>query len=90
MERKTILFQGDSITDAGRNRTTPQVNSGLGMGYVTMIAGELGCKYPHVDVINRGIAGNRIADTYSRWLEDMQNIPFDMINILLGDRKSVV
>lgn len=84
MERKTILFQGDSITDAGRNRTTSQVNSGLGMGYVTMIAGELGCKYPHVDIINRGIAGNRIADTYSRWLEDMRNIPFDMINILLG------
>lgn len=84
MERKTILFQGDSITDAGRNRDKPQANSGLGMGFVSMIAGELGCKYPNVDVLNRGIAGNRIADTYSRWLEDMRNVHFDMINILLG------
>ena len=84
MERKTILFQGDSIPDAGRNRVSPGANSGLGNGYVTMIAGELGCKFPHVDVLNRGVSGNRVADTYSRWLEDMRNVPFDMINILLG------
>lgn len=84
MERKTILFQGDSITDAGRDRTNPVANSGLGTGYVTMLAGMLGCKYPHVDVLNRGVAGNRVADTYSRWLEDMRNVPFDMISILLG------
>lgn len=84
MERKKILFQGDSITDAGRNRNSTGANSGLGTGYVTMVAGELGCKYPHIDVLNRGVSGNRVADTYSRWLEDMRNVPFDMINILLG------
>lgn len=84
MERKTILFQGDSITDAGRSRSEQAVNSGLGTGYVTMIAGELGCKYPHINVVNRGVGGNRVADTYSRWLEDMRNVEFDMIHILLG------
>ena len=84
MERKTILFQGDSITDAGRSRREQAVNSGLGTGYVTMIAGELGCKYPHINVVNRGVGGNRVADTYARWLEDMRNVEFDMIHILLG------
>lgn len=84
MERKTILFQGDSITDAGRNRTSTVANSGLGTGYVTMLAGKLGCQYPQVDVLNRGVTGSRVGDTYSRWLEDMRNIPFAMISILLG------
>lgn len=84
MERKTILFQGDSITDAGRNRVSPGANSGLGDGYVTMIAGQLGCQYPHIDVLNRGLGGDRIGDVYRRWLEDMRNIHFDMISILVG------
>ena len=84
LERKRILFQGDSITDAGRNRTNPTANTGLGDGFVTMIAGELGCKYPHVDVLNRGAGGDRIGDLYRRWLEDMRNIDFDMISILIG------
>lgn len=84
MERKTILFQGDSITDADRDRANLKANTRLGMGYVTMLAGILGCKYPHVDVLNRGIASNRVADTYARWLEDMRNVDFDMISILLG------
>lgn len=84
MKRKVILFQGDSITDAGRSRSEQAVNSGLGTGYVTMIAGELGCKYPHINVVNRGVSGNRVADTYARWLEDMRNVEFDMIHILLG------
>ena len=84
MERKTILFQGDSITDAGRNRTNPGANSGLGDGYVTMLAGQLGCRYPYIDVLNRGAGGDRIVDVYRRWLEDMRNIDFDMISILVG------
>lgn len=84
MEKKRILFQGDSITDAGRNKTAPGVNTGLGDGYVTMIAGELGCRYPFIDVLNRGVGGDRIGDVYRRWLEDMRNIPFDMISILVG------
>ena len=84
MKRKVILFQGDSITDAGRNRSDQAVNSGLGDGFVTMIAGELGCKYPHINVVNRGMGGDRIVDVYRRWLEDMRNVEFDMISILVG------
>jgi len=32
-KRATILFQGDSITDAGRNKKAPVANEKLGLGY---------------------------------------------------------
>jgi phospholipase/lecithinase/hemolysin len=38
-KNSTILFQGDSITDCGRNRdaaSTPNDLSGLGQGYAMM------------------------------------------------------
>ena len=40
---KTILFQGDSITDAGRSRENDE---NMGVGYPTMVAGELGYGNP--------------------------------------------
>ena len=38
-----ILFQGDSITDSGRNR---EENLSLGHGYATRVAGKLGFEAP--------------------------------------------
>ena len=38
---KLILFQGDSITDAGRNREN---DVGTGTGYPTFVKGELGLR----------------------------------------------
>lgn len=84
MKQRTILFQGDSITDANRNRLEKNANIGLGDGYVTMIAGELTYKYPWIKVLNRGINGNRIVDTYSRWQEDTLNIEYDMLSFMNG------
>lgn len=84
MKNKIILFQGDSITDAGRNRAEKETNAGLGDGYVTMVAGELTYKYPWVDVVNRGVAGDRIADTFGRWQEDTLNIKYDMLSFMSG------
>ena len=36
-----ILFQGDSITDAGRDKEAKEPNVGLGVGYVNMIYEKL-------------------------------------------------
>ncbi len=41
--KKILLFQGDSITDAGRIREDEE---NLGMGYPAFTAGELGVAYP--------------------------------------------
>ena len=39
---KRILFQGDSITDAGRNREVlPESNAGYGAGYPALVAARI-------------------------------------------------
>lgn len=79
---KTILFQGDSITDAGRDRER-QVN--LGLGYPNFVAGDLGLKYPGAYIFfNRGISGNRVVDLYARIKVDLINLKPDYLSVLIG------
>ncbi len=79
---KIILFQGDSITDAGRNR---EFSYSFGNGYANMVAGELGADYPYAySFCNRGIGGNRVVDLFARIRVDMINLKPDMMSILIG------
>jgi len=57
-----VLFQGDSITDCGRNREAegaPNDLCGLGQGYAMMAAAELLRTRPAAGLqfFNRGISG---------------------------------
>ena len=79
---QTILFQGDSITDAGRSRDN---NNNLGAGYPTLVKGELGYDNPgQYTFYNRGISGNRIVDLYARIKADFINLKPDYLSILVG------
>lgn len=79
---KTIVFQGDSITDAGRNREN---DNERGIGYPTLVAAELGFKYPGEYVfINEGVSGNRIVDLYARIKRDIIHRRPDYLTILIG------
>lgn len=79
---KTIVFQGDSITDAGRNRNN---DNERGIGYPTLVSAELGFKYPGEFVfINEGVSGNRIVDLYARIKRDIINRKPDYLTILIG------
>ena len=50
---KRILFQGDSITDWGRNR---EQFFHTGSGYANLVSAELGADYPtEYEFVNRGI-----------------------------------
>jgi len=84
----TILFQGDSITDTGRNREITEANRGaaLGSGYVNLIAAHLLQARPQdqLQIYNRGISGNRVTDLYARWKVDGINLAPDLISILIG------
>ena len=77
-----ILFQGDSITDAGWNRDNDQF---LGTGYPRLVEAALGFEEPGVHTfINRGISGNRIVDLYARIKRDIINLKPDVMSILIG------
>ena len=79
---KKILFQGDSITDAGRSRDDDNY---MGVGYPTLVAGTLGADRPaEFEYINRGISGNRVVDLYARIKADIINLQPDYMSILIG------
>ena len=77
-----ILFQGDSITDAGRNR---DFDPAMGRGYATFVAGKLGFDNPgKYEFINRGIGGDRVVNLYTRMKCDIINLKPDVMSILIG------
>ncbi len=89
----TILFQGDSITDAGR-RTPDSCGActrGMGPGYPSMVANRLMCDHPEKELnfINRGISGDRVVDLYSRWKIDCLNLKPDIVSIFVGVNDSL-
>lgn len=80
-----ILFFGDSITDANRERETDFSLKSYGFGYVRAIAGELLFDDPtKYEIFNRGISGNRIVDLYARIKKDLWNVEPDVLSILIG------
>ena len=79
---KRILFQGDSITDAGRARDN-DIN--LGVGYPYLVEATLKFENPNeYAVFNRGVSGNRIVDLYARIKSDFINLAPDYASILIG------
>ena len=79
---KLILFQGDSITDTGRDFN---YDPDMGYGYATMTAGKILVDYPgQFRFLNRGISGNRIVDLYARIKRDIINLKPDYLSILIG------
>ena len=80
-----ILFYGDSITDAGRDRETDFQDASYGGGYVKYVVEQLlQSGFEKTDLINRGISGNRIVDLYARIKGDCWNLQPDFISILIG------
>jgi len=84
----TILFQGDSITDAGRNKQDSSYNNAraLGSGYAMLTGAALMEKYASLDlkIYNKGISGNKVYQLAERWDEDCLDIKPDILSILIG------
>lgn len=79
---KRILFQGDSITDCGRDRGNFY---SMGGGYPNLVKASLSYDCPNeYEFINRGISGNRIVDVYARIKADFINLKPDYASILIG------
>lgn len=78
-----LLFQGDSITDADRDRNDPHE---LGNGYPKYAAKFLKEKFPETDIefIDLGISGNQTIDLVNRLQADFIDIQPDIVSILIG------
>jgi lysophospholipase L1-like esterase len=84
-----ILFQGDSITDAGRDRArenNANDSAALGKGYVYFIAAQLLADRPgdNLKIYNRGISGNKVFQLADRWDKDCLQLKPDLLSILIG------
>jgi len=84
----TILFQGDSITDAGRDKKNQIANQqkALGAGYAWMAASHLLIKNPQLNLTihNRGISGNKVHQLANRWDKDCLDLKPDILSIMIG------
>jgi lysophospholipase L1-like esterase len=88
MSGSIVLFQGDSITDCGRDRSIQAANDAraLGTGYPLLLAGALRERNLDRDlqVFNRGVSGNTVDDLHARWAADAINIKPGVLSILIG------
>lgn len=83
-----ILFQGDSITDAGRNKElkSPNNQSSLGAGYAFLTAADLLNSFPTKDlkIYNKGISGNKVFQLSDRWQADCLDLKPSLLSIMIG------
>ena len=78
-----ILFQGDSITDAGRDKRNYHQ---MGNGYPKYAAEAIAADFPETEFefINLGISGNRTDQLFDRLYADAIAFDPDVISIMIG------
>ncbi|MEU2615806.1 SGNH/GDSL hydrolase family protein [Micromonospora sp. NPDC007271] len=78
-----VLFIGDSITDAGRDRSR---DTDLGTGYAMMAAAWFTARHPdhRATFVNRGISGDRVRDLRARWETDCLALAPEVVSVLIG------
>ncbi|MEM7680399.1 MAG: GDSL-type esterase/lipase family protein [Planctomycetota bacterium] len=82
-----VLFQGDSITDAGRDRDRgdqPTDPAALGWGYARYASAALTARAAGVTIYNRGIGGDKVTDLAERWEADVLAIRPTVLSVLIG------
>ncbi|HAL80996.1 MAG TPA: lysophospholipase [Mucilaginibacter sp.] len=83
-----ILFQGDSITDWGRDHANndPNNTSALGSGYALLTAAYLLLKHAGLDlkIYNKGISGNKVYQLAERWDTDCLALKPNVLSIHIG------
>lgn len=79
----TIVFIGDSITDAERRR---QAYGPLGFGYVHFVGNILQASRPELNlsIINSGVSGDTIRDLERRWEDDCIAYRPNVVSVLVG------
>lgn len=78
-----ILFQGDSVTDAGRDRSDPH---DMGNGYPRFASAMMQDSFSdkEFEFVNLGISGNRTEHLVERLEADFIEIQPDVVSIMIG------
>ena len=78
-----ILFQGDSITDAGRDKRNYH---NMGNGYPKYAVEYITEAFPNAEIefIDLGIGGNRTDNLFDRMYEDIILLQPDVVSFLIG------
>ena len=78
-----ILFQGDSVTDAGRDRSN---SADMGEGYPKFASAMIQDSYSDdsFEFVNLGISGNRTEHLVARLESDFIEIQPDIVSIMIG------
>ena len=88
LKDQVIIFQGDSITDSGRNKEDSGFNTAgnLGSGYPMLAGAALLNKYEalNLKIYNKGISGNKVYQLAERWDKDCLELKPDVLSILIG------
>ena len=83
-----VLFQGDSITDWGRDhkKSTPNETASMGTGYAALTAGQLLLLHPglNLKIYNKGISGNKVFQLLDRWDADTLALKPNVLSIHIG------
>ena len=79
----TWVMIGDSITACQRDVSNP---ADLGQGYVSFVDGLLTACYPtyHIQLFNRGIAGDTVREMKARWQTDALDLQPDWLSVCIG------
>ncbi len=82
-ENDLVLFQGDSITDHGRQHDDPEC---LGTGYAMIAASWFTATHPGLGVrfANRGVSGDQTSHLLERWQADCIDLKPTWVSILIG------
>jgi lysophospholipase L1-like esterase len=88
LKDQVILFQGDSITDSGRNKEDTGFNTArnLGSGYPLLAGAAMLNKYEalNLKIYNKGISGNKVYQLAERWDMDCLQLKPDVLSVLIG------
>jgi len=87
-ENDIVLFQGDSITEWGRDKakSAPNDFGSLGTGYVLLTASGLLREYADKKLLiyNKGVSGNKVFQLSDRWDTDALTIKPNVLSIMVG------
>ncbi|MEG0511131.1 MAG: SGNH/GDSL hydrolase family protein [Clostridia bacterium] len=83
----SFLMVGDSITDCGRDRATPDKLTCLGDGYVQLFAARFQAEHPEYNlrVINKGVSADTTRELKARWQQDvLDDDTADYLSVMIG------